>query len=375
MVRLIHMLKKGLKKPSAATVPVVQEDLSLPQEPKPRPAASFDEPPKGESPYHRKVNARLSGEDLREQLEHFDGLKDLYRELYAAVKFSMGGVIHREKIIAVLEKVATVFSERPYNELLLISYTFSRKNYLAAHIANEVILTIGFALSLGYERAEVIDLGVCAFTHDLGMVGFDALAKKAQQLTEQEIEDIKRHPLIAADLVRPIFSEKIASVLMDVHERQNGQGYPRGIPGAQIHVWAKIIAVCDTFEALTHPRVFRAPYSPYEAMKIIIKKKDVFFEDTIVKRFIDFISIYPVGMLVYLNTGEMAMVMGSNAGSPTRPVVRVLINERREVEELLRTINLAEQNFVYITGVVEPEKEKEVHYFLKPRGQVDLDEA
>ena len=323
----------------------------------------------------RKADALHHGDDAREYLERFNGLKDLYYELYAAAKFAMGGVIHRDKIVLVVEKVAGVFAERSYNELLLISYTFSRRNYLAAHIANDVILTIGFAQSLGYERPDIIDLGICAFTHDLGMAGFDALARKDQQLTSQEIEDVKRHPLISAELIRPVFSEKIAAVVMDIHERQNGQGYPQGIPGSQIHVWAKIIAVCDTFEALTHPRVFRAPYSPYEAMKIIIKKKDIFFEDSIVKRFIDFISIYPVGMLVYLNTGEMAMVTGSNAGSPTRPVVQVLINERREVEDLPRGINLAEQNFVYITGVVEPEKEKEVHYFLKPRGQVDVDEA
>ena len=51
------------------------------------------------------------------------------------------------------------------------------------------------------------------------------------------------------------------------------------------------------------------------------------------------------------------------------------MNENREVEEVPRMIDLARQNFVYITGVVEPEKEKEILYFLKPRGQVDLDEA
>jgi HD-GYP domain-containing protein (c-di-GMP phosphodiesterase class II) len=371
MVRLIHMLKKGFKKSSQGSADL-QEGLVLPQDPKPRPAASFDEPPSGENPFHRKADA--SG-GSQEYLERFSGLADLYRELYAAVRFTMDGAIHREKIVAVVEKVADVFMLKPHNELLLIAYTFSKKNYLAAHMANDVILTVGFAVSLGYGRADVVDLGVCAFTHDLGMTGFDALARKAQQLTEQEIEDIKHHPLIAADLVRPIFSEKISSVLMDVHERQNGQGYPRGIPGSQIHMWAKIIAVCDTFEALTHPRVFRAPYSPYEAIKIIIKKKDVFFDDVIVKRFIDYLSIYPVGMLVYLNTGEMALVTGSNPGSPTRPVVRVLVNERREVEDLPRSVDLSEQNFMYITGVVEPDKEKEIHYFLKPRGQVELDEA
>ncbi len=378
MVRLIHIIKKGFRKPKEQPQEATLENagtLPVSPEPQPRSAEDFDTPPKGESSFHRRGAGIPAGQDAREYLERYNGLKDLYRELYGTARFALSGAIHRDRMLGIIERVADVFEAKPYNELLLIAFTFSRKQYLAAHIANDVILTVAFALSLGYARRDVVDLGICAMTHDLGMVGFDDIVKKNMQLNAQEIEDIKRHPLIAAERVRPVFAEKIASVVTDIHERENGQGYPRGIPGAEIHVWAKIIAVCDTFEALTHPRVFRAPYTPYEAMKIIIKKKDVFFDDEIVKRFIDFMSIYPVGMLVYLNTGEIAMVTGSNIGSPTRPVVQVLVNEKREVEDLPRPIDLEAQKFVYITGVLEPEKEKEILYFLKPRGQVELDEA
>ncbi len=374
MVRLTHLIQKGLKKVSGQQDLEPGPRLENAEDIKPRSAASFEVAPKGESPYRKKV-ASSGVDEARADWERVAGLQELYREVHAAVAFTLNGTVHGEKITEVIVKLVDVFEAQPYNELLLMTYSFSRKNYLTAHIANDVILTVAFAFSLGYERADVIDLGVCAFAHDLGMLGFESIARKDQRLSDQEVDDIKRHPMIAAGIVRPIFSEKIASVVTDIHERENGQGYPRGIPGAQIHIWAKIISVCDTFEALTHPRVFRAPYSPYEAMKIIIKKKDLFFNDRVVKRFIDFMSIYPVGMLVYLNTGEMALVTGSTLGFPTKPVIRILVNENREVEEPGRIINLAQQNFVYITGVVEPEKEKEVLYFLKPRGQVDLDEA
>ncbi|MBF0330297.1 MAG: HD domain-containing protein [Candidatus Omnitrophica bacterium] len=375
MVRLTHLIQKGLKKVSGRKEPSLDQGNDPGDELRPRSAASFEAPPKGESPYRIKKAPTSAAEDARACLERFNGLQDLYRELHASVAFTLSGTVHREKIMAVVTKVADTFQARPYNELLLMTYSFSRKNYLTAHIANDVILTVAFASSLGYERPDIIQLGLCAFAHDLGMLGFESIAKKDQRLNDQEVDDIKRHPMIAAGIVRPVFSEKIATVVSDIHERENGQGYPRGIPGAQIHIWAKIISVCDTFEALTHPRVFRAPYSPYEAMKIIIKKKDLFFNDMVVRRFIDFMSIYPVGMLVYLNTGEMALVTGSNHGSPTRPVIQVLVNANREVEEIPPVINLAQQNFVYISGVVDPEKEKEVLYFLKPRGQVDIDEV
>ena len=388
MARLINIIKKSMKKKvdsdqssesslDGGRQDATPQDELLPPlaEPQPQPAAVFDEPPKGENPYRRRLSSPSDGSLVRAHWERVNALQELYRELFAAACFSLKGVIDHARTVAMIGKVVDVFEAEPYNELMLMAYTFSRKNYLAAHIVNDVVLTIGFAQRIGYGRRELVDLGICAFTHDLGMVGFDGTINKNQRLSVSDIEDIKAHPLVAAEMVRPIFSEKIASVIMDIHERENGQGYPRGIPGAEIHMWAKVISMCDTFEALTHPRIFRAPYSPYEAMKIIIKKKDVFFDDVIVKRFIDFMSIYPVGMCVYLNTGETAMVIGSNAGSPTRPVVRILVNQNREVEDLPRTIDLAHQDFGYICGVVNPEKEKEIHYFLNPRGQVELDEA
>jgi HD-GYP domain-containing protein (c-di-GMP phosphodiesterase class II) len=362
MVRLIHMLKKGLKKALASG------------QPPPADEAPVSAPAGAESLYVRRKGVAVPGEEAREYLERFNGLKDLYHELMAVVTFTLTGAVHRQKITEAVTKVVDVFMARPYNELLLMTYTSSRKNYLAAHIVNDVILTVAFALDLGHERHDAVDLGICALTHDLGMSSFEILAKKDRQLNAHEIEDIKRHPILAAGLVRPVFGEKIASVVGDIHERENGQGYPRGIPGAEVHAWAKIISICDTFEALTHPRVFRAAYSPYEAMKIIINKKNIFFDDTVVRRFIDFMSIYPVGMVVGLNTGETAIVTASNRGFPTRPLVRVLISAGHEVEELYRTIDLARQNFIYITGAVDPEKEREILDFLKPRGQADVEE-
>ncbi len=375
MVRLIQIIKKNLKK-SASSDPlegsVLLPETALPRlEAEYRPLVPSDPYPlPKDNPYRRKEGgfsepSYVSGEKL----------KALYLELHASVQFALTGIIHREKIEDLIGRIVDMFINEPYNDLLLLAYSFSRQHYLSAHIANDVILTTGFARSLGFSREDMCDIALCAFTHDLGMVGSEGASQKGQQLSSDDINDIKQHPSRAAEIVRPVFSEKIASVVLDVHERENGQGYPRGIPGVRIHLWAKIIAVCDAFEALVHPRVFRASYSPYEAIKIIIKKKDILFDDVVVRRFIDFLSIYPVGAFGYLNSGEIAMVLGSSPGFPTRPKVRVLVNENREIEEQGRVIDLAEKDFVYIASVLEPEKEKEILHFLNPRGQMNVDEV
>ncbi|MBF0619752.1 MAG: HD domain-containing protein [Candidatus Omnitrophica bacterium] len=372
MVRFISILKKGLKKPSSRGA---SKEVALP----PENSGMLEENPAlavaPEMPFRRKTVTNpksllaspsgISDEECRE----------MYNELYAAAQASLGQGLDRERITQALHRAVGIFERALYNPLLLMGYSFSKKSYLPAHIVNDVLLTIGFARSLGYDHAATRDIALCAFVHDLGMSSFEGISKKGQQLAQHEIEDVKQHPLRSAELVRPVFGEKVAAVVLDVHERANGQGYPKGVPGSGIHLWAKIISVCDTFEALTHPRIFRPQYSPYEAMKIIIKKKDILFDDVIVRRFIDFLSIYPVGSLVYLNSGEMALVTGSNPGSPTRPMVRILVNENLEIDDSGALIDLSAKDFVYISGVVEMEKEKEVLYFLKPRGQVDVDEA
>jgi HD-GYP domain-containing protein (c-di-GMP phosphodiesterase class II) len=369
MVRLIDIIKKNLKKSSVSEDPLTSfSSVSAPvpelksvqeksfrkkNQPKPKAAATSSAIPV------------VTG----------DALKEVYMSVFYTVKAAVDQVVLKDKIEEAVAKVADVFEGEPYSRMLLMSYSFSQKSYLTAHITNDVVLTVAFASFLGFDREDVIGLGTCALCHDLGMTHFEGISKKGQQLTQQEIEDIKQHPLRSAEIVRPVFAERISSVVMDVHERENGQGYPRGIPGAEIHLWAKIIAVVDTFEALTHPRVFRSVYSPYEAIRNVIKKTDILFDDMVVKRFIDFMSIYPVGSLVNLNSGEVAIVTGSNAASPTRPVVRVILNENREVEEGDNFIDLSGKEFIYITGVVAQDKEKEFLYYLKPLGQVDLDEA
>lgn len=365
MVRLINILKKNARKPEPEGEPLSSTGL-------PSFSANESGATRKEASFRHKPTRT---NDAPEVAKTRDDLKEVYILLQSAARLAFDQVLHKEKIEEAISKVIDAFQAERYNDLMLMAYSFSRHSYLSAHIANDVILTIGFARSLGFERNDLMGLGISAFFHDLGMSGFEGISKKGQQLSQQEIEDIKQHPLRSAEIVRPIYSEKIAAVVMDVHERENGQGYPRGLPGAQIHLWAKIIAVVDTYEALTHPRIFRPAYSPYEAMKMIIKKKDILFDDLVVKRFIDFMSIYPVGSLVNLNSGEVAIVIGSNFGSPTRPLVRVIINENKEIEEAGAVINLLEREFIYITGVLEADKEKELLYFLKPRGQVDLDEV
>ena len=309
---------------------------------------------------------------MSEQREQNTQLEQLYRELFDTVLSSINGKIEKERIERIIAALADAFQKELYNELLIYSYTISKDNYIYGHITNNVILSVAFAKSLGLSREDILDVGLCAFGHDLGMVEYIELIKKPTQLTPEENSSIHDHPQKSAEMFKPYFSDRIINGILDMHECVNGQGYPKGKTGAEISFLAKVISICDIFEALTHPRNFRAEFNPYTAIKMVINKKEVMFEKKVVKKFVEFMSIYPVGTLVRVNTGETGMVVGSNPQYPTRSIVRILLNAQKEVKHDGKVIDLLNDPMLYISGPVEAKEEKEILSFLKPRGHIQV---
>lgn len=298
--------------------------------------------------------------------------KGLYTELHSTARFSLTTNIKKERIEQEIKKIVEAFREYPYNELLLLSYTSSKDDYLPVHITNDVILSVGFAVHLGLSSADALDVGVTAFCHDFGMAEYLGLFQKTVKFTDEENIMIQQHSKKSADIFKDIFPEKIIHAILDIHEQANGKGYPQGKTSIEISTIGKIVAICDAFEALTHPRKYRKAFTPYEAIKMIIKQKDIIFDPKILKKFVNYLSIYPIGSLVYLNTGETAVVVGANANKPTRSIVQILLNIKREVDHARKVINLLEDSMLYIRGCVESKEEAEILHFLKPRGENEI---
>lgn len=287
-------------------------------------------------------------------------MNELYKELDRTVRFSLEEKIDKDRIERMVLSVMNVFEGEPYNDLLLYAYNSSRDNYIYGHIANNVILSIAFATSLKYSKEDIHDIALCAFGHDFGMKDYLDYFQKNTALTPEEIQSIHEHPQKSAEVFKDIFPQRVIDGILDMHECVNGQGYPKGKAGVEISFLAKTVSLCDVFEALTHPRAFRGEFSPYEALKMLIKKKDIIFDKKMIKKFVEFTSIYPVGSLVHINTGEMGIVMAANPQSPTRSVLRVLMNAEKQAQQEGRIINLLNEHLVNISGIVEAKDEKEL---------------
>ena len=142
---------------------------------------------------------------------------------------------------------------------------------------------------------EMENIRQASMLHDLGKIGIsDKILLKRSKLTKKEFEEIKKHPQIAADIIRPIqFMHDIIPLILYHHERWDGKGYPAGLKGEEIPIGARIIAISDVYQALTSNRPYRKAYSKKEAMNIIKKGAGTQFDPRIVDTFLKIVKKEP----------------------------------------------------------------------------------
>lgn len=200
----------------------------------------------------------------------------------------------------------------------------SYDQYTFTHSVNVGLLSAVIGLGMGLSRGEVQELTIGALLHDIGKVLIDdAIISKAGGLTAEEWEEIKRHPYYGFQLLRqtPGISARAAHAAYQHHERMGGQGYPRGLAGKEIHLFGRIVAVADSYDAMTSDRVYRRGKAPYDALRVIRSLKEVHYDPEVADALLKNICPYPVGCTVELNTGEIGVVVDVHRKKKHRPVV------------------------------------------------------
>ncbi|WP_274364916.1 HD-GYP domain-containing protein [Paenibacillus thermotolerans] len=227
--------------------------------------------------------------------------------------------------------------------------------YLYHHSVNVCIYATVLGQAYGYSRDELTTLGLGALLHDIGKTKISpGLLSKPGKLTDAEYEEVKKHAEYGFKMLKdepnvPLLSAHIA---FQHHERLNGSGYPRGISGSNIHEYARWVGLVDSYDAMTSPRSYRPPMLPHEAMEIIYTCTDTLYEKSKIELFRDKIAIYPLGILVQLNTGESGVVVDVNSAFPQRPVVRVLSDADNQTLTQPYEVDLSKKLSVNVANVI-----------------------
>lgn len=200
--------------------------------------------------------------------------------------------------------------------------------YTFAHSVNVCILGMALARKLEVPYNKMVDLAIGLLVHDIGkLVLPEELRDATRVLTSDEAKSYEHHAEAGYGLLRDLgssFGAPSKIVALQHHERWDGLGYPRGLKGDQIHDFAQICAIANTYDRLTTSAAYGRQAAPHEALEFIMGAGGTLFRLPLVQAFIEIVAPYPLGTTVKLNTGEIGVVVRIEKGLPQRPVLRLL---------------------------------------------------
>lgn len=202
----------------------------------------------------------------------------------------------------------------------------SYDDYIYRHSINVCVLSTIIGMGMNLKREELVDLSIAAILHDLGKLNIDPeILNKVGKLTPEEFEIVKTHAKLSYEMIKDKIgiSAKVKAGVLYHHENENGSGYPFGVEGKDIHVFAKIIHVADVYDALTSKRTYKKPFALAEAIEYLMGGCDILFSKEIVDVFLKSVPIYPKGITIALSNGEEALII-KNSENPLRPIVRLV---------------------------------------------------
>ena len=223
----------------------------------------------------------------------------------------------------------------------------SHDDYTFQHSVNVCVLAIVLGIKAGLNGIELRELATAAMLHDIGKmhVPFEILSKDSD-LTDEEYEIVKRHTNEGFSFLlnEANVSPKIAIVAYQHHERNDGSGYPEGIDGDNMHMYSKIVALIDSYDALTSDRVYRKRYNNDAALRIIYKESKGKYEPKLLNLLKNCMARYPSGSLVKLKTGETAIILRNNSDFLDQPVIKLLTDKDGNKVENSSEIDISQIN-------------------------------
>lgn len=211
--------------------------------------------------------------------------------------------------------------------LLALAGIRSYDRYLSEHSVNVCIFSLVLGRDLGMDPENSLELGVSAMLHDVGKVFVPGeIVKKPARLTEEEWEMIRRHPSEGARALAgiPDMPGLASTIAMEHHVYMDGSGYPSLYAGYKPHLLSRLVAIVDTYDALTTDRPYRERWTPEQAIAYMLYETPRHYDRELLARFASRARLYPVGSIVTLKNGDYAVVVGGSMQNPRSPRIRIV---------------------------------------------------
>jgi HD-GYP domain-containing protein (c-di-GMP phosphodiesterase class II) len=244
----------------------------------------------------------------------------------------MGKAIQVKTVLPIVEEISASVARNRHALVSLVRLkTIDDCTYM--HSIAVCALMTALARALALSETEVKQAGLAGLMHDVGKAAIPLeILNKPGALTEQEFEVVRHHPRLGYDMLiqAEITDPATLEVCMQHHEKMDGSGYPGKLVSDQIGLFAKMGAVCDVYDAVTSTRPYKPAWEPGIALKRMANWQGHFDID-ILKAFAKSLGIYPIGTVVILKSGHLAVVVRQTPASLLKPVVKAFFSTKSKL--------------------------------------------
>ena len=242
-----------------------------------------------------------------------------------------------------VEDISDSVSRNP-GALISLARLKTVDDYTYMHSVAVCAMMVGLAKQLGLDESQTRLAGMAGLMHDIGkaLMPMEVLNKPGK-LSPAEFNVIKTHPskghrlLLTGRDVDPL----ILDVCLHHHEKTDGSGYPKGLKGDEISLFAKMGAVCDVYDAITSNRPYKSGWDPAESLRKMAEWTSGHFDAKVFQAFVKSMGIYPIGSLVKLTSGRLGVVVEQTGKSLTTPSVKVFFSTKSNLRIPPEVIDLS----------------------------------
>ena len=244
-----------------------------------------------------------------------------------------GDGLQLENVETVVEDMVDTMVRNP-DALRWVARMREQDLTIYGHGLSVAVNLVAFGRHLGYPREQLAQLGMLGLLLDIGKIKLPReLLEKNARLTADEFEQIKEHVDLGLAILHetPKIHPDVLEGIAQHHERMNGSGYPNNLMGDRISTFGRMGAIADTYAAVTKPRPYAEVISPHQALQMLSSWSGSQFQADMVEQFIQSIGVFPVGSMVELSTGEVAVVVTHSKFKRLRPKVLILTEPDKTV--------------------------------------------
>ena len=300
------------------------------------------------------VDARPVEEEIAPAINAHNNANNLLNNLVLDIKSNKQFSIEDTEVV--IQEVVNSMIRNP-DAMMWVTRLRKQDEHSYGHGIQVAVYLVALGRHLGLPKYFLDRLCMIGLLLDIGNIKLpkELLLKKGR-LTSEEFETIKSHVQIALEILKdtPDLHPEVVQGIAQHHERENGSGYPAGLSGNEISLFGRMSAIVDSFSALTSPRSYADVMPAYEALQCLINFNPGLYQASMVEQFVQAIGIFPVGSMVELSSGEVAVIISHSKVRRLKPRVLIISDSSKRAYpqpttlDLLYQRQIANQNELYI---------------------------